>query len=93
MMDKIVAEEDILLFIDDALNTVGAFGYGTGEREKKSEAAIDTLMEYLEASDMTEDQCYKAEPLVSEIARVGHEEGFKHGFSTALRIVIAGLNN
>ena len=35
-MDKIVAEEDILLFIDDALNTVGAFGYGTGEREKKS---------------------------------------------------------
>lgn len=93
MMGKKVAEEDILLFMDDALNTVGAFGYGTGEREKKSEAATDTLMKYLEASDMTKEQCYEAESLINELARIGHEEGFKHGFSTALRIVIAGLNN
>ena len=34
----------------------------------------------------------QGEPLASELARVSQDEGFKRGFSIALRIIIAGLN-
>ncbi len=50
-------------------------------------------MKYLEASSMTDTQCYEVEPLASELARVSQDEGFKRGFSIALRIMIAGLND
>lgn len=91
MMEKIIAEEDILQFIDDAFSTAGAFGYGTKEQAKESERAVDTLMEYLGTLDVSDQQCMEVEPLVSELARVSGVEGFKRGFSIALRIMIAGL--
>ncbi|MCI8507288.1 MAG: hypothetical protein HFJ06_01805 [Lachnospiraceae bacterium] len=93
MTEQITAEKDILQFIDDAFCAAEAFGYGTRKKSKESEDAMDDLMKYLEASSMTDTQCYEVEPLASELARVSQDEGFKRGFSIALRIMIAGLND
>ena len=93
MIDKIVAEEDILQFIDNAVCDAGAFGYGSEQQEKESIKAFDTLMAFLDESGMSNQQCMEAEPLVLELARSNQTEGFKRGFSIALRIVMAGLHN
>ncbi len=93
MTDQMVAEKDILQFIDNAFCAAEAFGYGTRKKSRESENTMDELMKYLETSGMTENQCYEVEPLASELARISQDEGFKRGFSIALRIMIAGLND
>ena len=89
MMDKKKAETDILQFIEDAFRTVGAFN---NDSIKDEEQHIDTLMDYLKNTDMTEDQWMEAEPLVSELVRVSGVAGFKRGFGIATRIIMAGMN-
>lgn len=46
-VDRIVAETDMIAFIDAAICTVGAFGFATSQETEQSQA-MDTIMNCLE---------------------------------------------
>ena len=50
-VDRIVAETDMIAFIDAAICTVGAFGFATSQETEQSQA-MDTIMNCLEEAGL-----------------------------------------
>lgn len=90
-VDRIVAETDMIAFIDEAICGAGAFGFATN-RENEQSQAISMVMNYLEDAGMERKHMLKVEPMLSDLQIAAEKEAFKRGFNIALRIVIEGLN-
>lgn len=90
-IERIVAETDMIAFIDAAICSAGAFGFGT-DRDPEQSKSMDVVMNYLEQAGMERKHMIKVEPLLSNMQITTEKEAFKRGFSIALRIVIEGLN-
>ena len=90
-VDRIVAETDMIAFIDAAISTVGAFGFATSQETEQSQA-MDTIMNCLEEAGLERKYMLKVETMLSDLQIATEKEAFKRGFNIALRILIEGLN-
>lgn len=90
-VDRIVAETDMIAFIDAAICTVGAFGFATSQETEQSQA-MDTIMNCLEEAGLERKYMLKMETMLSDLQIAAEKEAFKRGFNIALRILIEGLN-
>jgi len=90
-IERIVAETDMIAFIDEAVCGAGAFGFGT-DRDTEQSQSMNVVMNYLEQAGMERKHMIKVEPLLSNMQISAEKEAFKRGFNIALRIVIEGLN-
>lgn len=90
-IDRIVAETDMIAFIDEAICGVGAFGFATN-RENEQSRTMSNIMDYLEEAGLERELLLKVETMLCDLQNVTEKESFKRGFNIALRVVIEGLN-
>lgn len=90
-IERIVAETDMIAFIDEAVCDAGAFGFGT-DRDTEESQSMSIVMNYLEQAGLERKHLIKVEPLLSDMQTSSEKEAFKRGFNIALRIMIEGLN-
>lgn len=90
-IDRIVAETDMIAFIDEVVCDAGAFGFGTN-RDTEQSQSMSIVMNYLEEAGLEREHVVKVEPLLLNMQISSEKEAFKRGFNIALRIMIEGLN-
>lgn len=88
--ERIMAETDILRYMDNVFCMAGAFGFGTEEShgQRTARADVDKCLGIMKLNDR---QQADMETLVNKLMAESETTGFKKGFCIALRIMIEGL--